>query len=375
MKLGIIRLYMGESGKVGYYNIQELGLAKALLKKGIKTDIFFLRKSKDKKILINNICDGIRIIYMPAFKLGNHGIINPRFILDYDLDIIHLLSDNQIMAPNFIKFCNKNNIPIYNYIGTIYSDTNNKFKKSIMNFLVKRNVRYFKRSINVAKTIQVKNALENQGVEKVKLIPVGLDLDIIPDIKKSKNDLRKELNLPINKKILLFVGRFEKYKNPIKALEVLKILNEISFNYYLVMIGTGSMKEKVLNYVNEYKLNNNIIIIDKIENNKIHNYYKASDVFLNFNDKEIFGMSVLEAMYQECKVIAISAPGPNYIIDNNKDGVIMKNFDYNKWAIEIDKVSNGNKLKLNPRNKIINVFNWNSIAEEYINLFLEIKRK
>ena len=41
MKLGIIRLYVGESGKVGYYNIQEIGLAKSLAKKGIYTDIFF----------------------------------------------------------------------------------------------------------------------------------------------------------------------------------------------------------------------------------------------------------------------------------------------------------------------------------------------
>ena len=36
MKLGIIRLYAGVSGKIGYYNIQEIGLAKGVRKKRYK---------------------------------------------------------------------------------------------------------------------------------------------------------------------------------------------------------------------------------------------------------------------------------------------------------------------------------------------------
>ncbi len=142
MKLGIVRLYIGKSGEVGFYNIQEIGLAKALEKKGINTDIFFLiDNKKNDKVTIEEISKGIRLIYMPAKKILNHGIISPKFILDYKLDVVHLLSDNQIMAPIFISFCKKNSIPLYNVVGTINSDTNNKAKKIIMSLLKERNIK------------------------------------------------------------------------------------------------------------------------------------------------------------------------------------------------------------------------------------------
>ncbi|AWI06386.1 glycosyltransferase family 4 protein [Clostridium drakei] len=373
MKLGIIRLYVGNSGKIGYYNIQELGLAKALLKKGIETDIFFLNTSKNKKVIINNISDGIRIIYIPAIKLGNHGIINPKFILDYNIDVVHLLSDNQFMVPSFLKFCKRKSIPIYNYVGTIYSDTNNKFKRRIIDLISERNIRYLKRNIVVAKTVEVKNVLKSKGIEKVRVISVGLDLNIIPDIKKNKNELREELKLPRDKKILIFVGRLEEYKNPLQAIKIMKELNNKSTNYYLIMVGTGSMKDIVIKRIDKYNLTSNIKIIDKIENNKIHNYYRASDIFLNFNTREIFGMSILEAMYNKCKVIAVKAPGPNFIIDNNVNGIIIDNLECSTWVNRIMKEDNEDMGEL-ANKKIFDEFNWDSIVDKYIEMFNDISK-
>lgn len=374
MKLGIIRLYTGESGEVGYYNIQELGLAKALAKKGISTDIFFLvDKRENKEIVINQVTDKVRVIYIPAIKFANHGIISPKFILDYKLDIVHLLSDNQLMVPSFIKFCNKNNIPVYSYVGTIESDTNNKLKKIVMDFIAKRNIDCFKKSNIVVKTPNVKEKLEGYGVENVKLIPVGLDLDIIPNVDLDKYELRKELNISIDKKILLFVGRLEEYKNPIKAIELFKELRKTSNDYILIVIGQGSLKSELTSLIENYKLNNDVILIDKIQNTQIHRYYKACDMFLNFNNKEIFGMSILEAMYQGCKVTAINAPGPNFIIDNEINGVILKDFSFETWIRKIEQYINDKSMAIKARERIEKNLNWDSIAKEYIELFKEIK--
>ncbi len=49
-------------------------------------------------------------------------------------------------------------------------------------------------------------------------------------------------------------------------------------------------------------------------------YYHACDVFVNFNDGEIFGMSLLEAMYAGCPPIARHAPGPDLIIEPGTSG-------------------------------------------------------
>ncbi|MFW0899371.1 glycosyltransferase [Clostridium perfringens] len=374
MRLGIVRLYAGVSGEIGYYNIQEIGLAKALSKKGICTDIFFL-VNKNKEIIIKEINKKVRVIYIPSKKIFNHGIISPEFILNYDIDIVHLLSDNQLMVPTFIKFCNKHNIPIYNYVGTINSDTNNKFKKFIMSILEKRNIKWFKKSKLIAKTPTVKKELESRKVENVKVIPVGLDLDIIPQLKIDKVQIREQLNIPINKKVIIFVGRLENYKNPIKSIELMKKLKEISNEYFLIIIGQGSLKNKIVDLIKNYNLEKDILLIDKLENSKIHKYYKASDIFINLNDKEIFGMSILEAMYQGCNVIAIDAPGPKFIIDNKINGIIMKNYDLDKWINSIkENIENKCMSKLANR-KVIDYFNWDSIATEYQCLFKVIKEK
>lgn len=369
MKLGIIRLYMGESGSIGYYNIQELGLAKALLRKGIKTDIFFLTKLDNENAIIQNFDDGIRIIYISALRLGNHGIVNPKFILDYNLDIIHLLSDNQLMVPTFIKFCRKKNIPIYNYVGTISSDTSNIAKKLFMNLISSRNIKWFKKSMTVAKTIKVKEILNRKKIKNIRLIPVGLDLAIIPNNKNNKKTLREELELPINRKIIIFVGRFEEYKKPLQAIEIMNELNKNSKDYYLVMIGEGSMKDNVTGRVNKYNLNNSIKIIERVRNNQIHRYYRASDIFINLNDKEIFGMSILEAMYQECLVIARSAPGPNFIIDDAKNGILINDYDEKKWAKTIMSLCNIKKITSEARSKVERDFNWDTISNSYIEIF------
>lgn len=374
MKLGIIRLYLGDSGKAGYYNIQEIGLAKALAKRGIITDIFFLvDKKQENKIIINEISNMIRIIYIPANKLFNHGIVSPKFILDYNIDIVHLLSDNQIMVPNFIKFCKKHNIPMYNYIGTINSDTSNKLKKFIMNNIENRNIKFFKKSNIIVKTPDVKKQLEDKGVKNIKFIPVGLDLDIIPKINTDKYSIRKKLNIPLDKKVMIFVGRLEIYKNPIKSIELFNELRKVSNDYFLIIIGKGTLKEKILNLINQYNIKKEVLFIEKIENYKIHEYYRASDIFLNFNSKEIFGMSILEAMYQECNVVAIKAPGPNTIISDKKDGLIMNDYDINKWITVIEKNINNEKMSKLASSKIINIFNWNSIADKYEYLFKNIR--
>lgn len=373
MNLGIVRLYTGASGKLGYYNIQEVGLAKALEKLGVSTYIFFLvDKKQQNKIVEKVISNNIKVIYIPAFKMKNHGIISPKFLLDYDLDVVHLLSDNQLMTSKFINFLRENNIASYSYIGTLSSDSDNLFKKKIMGVLNKRNIKAYKNSKVVAKTTSVKNNLLKNGVKDVEVIPVGLDLSIISNDDKDIYELRDELGLPNDKKILIFVGRLEEYKRPNRAIEILYEILQKDKDYYLVMIGKGSLKEMLFKQVKELNISNNIKFIEEITNKDIHKYYKVSDIFLNLNENEIFGMSLLEAMYQECKVIALRAPGPDYIIEDGISGVLVNSWNIDNFVNKIIGVSSSSMLGEDAKKRIIGTLNWDIIANRYIKLFNEL---
>lgn len=371
MKLGIIRLYCGKSGEKGFYNIQEIGLAKSLIKRGIEVDIFFLSNDIKEKYIIEELTDHIRLITIKSKRIFNHGIFQLKILDEFKIDVIHLLSDNQLFAPNVIKYCKRRKIPYYCYVGTIESDSNNFIKKSIMDFISKTNIKSYKDSRIICKTKEVEARLHYKGITNTKIIPVGLDLNIIPKIDRPIEEIKSELGFR-NNKILLFVGRLEEYKRPLKFIELMRYIIDKDQNYIGIIIGNGSLKEELYKKISEYGLDNNIILIDKVSNEEIHKYYKVCDAFINLNKNEIFGMSILEAMYQECLVIAHNAPGPDYIIDSGKDGIILDSDNFEQWISKIEESINKTFIRSNARKKIVKEFNWDSISDKFVKLISEI---
>lgn len=317
-RIAILDLYYGKSGKLGFYNSQAVGLAKAYVECG--HEVFIVRPEKRaSEISERKLEQTITLMTVPAKVLGVHSFYHLDFLLQYKIDLVHLNSDNQAYAPAVIKFCKKNHIPQYNYVGTLYSDSENKYKQFLMNFFSIRNIRYYKNSCTFVKTEHVLQQMKNKGIKKVKVVPVGLDFDVIPEIQDNKKECRKKLGLPVGKKILLYVGRLAEYKRPLDAIDLLK---NLSGEYVLVVIGTGELKENFLEMAKKKDVISRIIYIEEIPNIEIHKYYRAADCFLNFNPQEIFGMSILEASYQQCPVVARHAPGPDTIVSDGKTGFL-----------------------------------------------------
>lgn len=323
LKIAILELYYGQSGKLGFYNSQSVGLAKAYTKLG--HEVFVVRPEKEiKEIHFEKIIDKITILNLPSKTLGVHSFFDLNFLIDYQIDLVHLNADNQAFVPYVIRFCKRNQIRLYNYVGTIHSDSSNLVKRLLLEYFSERNIRCFKKSITCVKTEAVYQELKNKNVPDLRIVPVGLDFDVIPEIMEDKKNIRKKLDLPADKKILLYVGRMSEYKNPLDALEIMHKMDE---SYYLVAIGKGELQKKFSEKILEYRLESRVQCIPEIANAEIHEYYRAADCFVNFNSKEIFGMSILEALYQECPVVARHAPGPDMILKDNETGYLCETID------------------------------------------------
>lgn len=351
----IIRLYSGESGKSGFYNSQEIGLAKAFAKRHHHVIIVYPEKKADVATE-KEINDQISLLRMPCKTIGTHAKYSLDFLLERKIDIVHLNSDNQLFAPEIMKFCRKHGIIVYNYVGTLYSDSNHWMKKKFMDMVSKRNIRFFKRYPTFSKTPYVQNQLLENGVETALLAPVGLDMDIIPEIKESKDEIKEKTGLPLCKKIILFVGRLEAYKRP---LDIFSLLNLTPEDFYFVIIGNGSLKEEILKLIEKNSLQNRVKYIESIPNREIHYYYKASDFFVNLNSNEIFGMSILEAMYQGCIVVARHAPGPDYIIENGISGYLADSVE--EMGILLKMADN--RVRENAVKRICGEFSWDRTAQ------------
>ena len=355
----ILELYCGESGKLGFYNSQELGLARALVPKGICPMIVYPVKGI-KAVEEQKIEEEITILRVPCRAVGIHAFYNLNFLLEKNIDVVHLDSDNQMYAPAVMKFCAKNGIRFYNYVGTLYSDTGNFLKKKLMNLISARNMRYLKKYQTIAKTEAVGRELIQNGANHVRVIPVGLDVTQIKRTEESKEQLRGTLGLPLDRTILLFVGRQETYKRPFAALE---LLNKLGENYFLVLIGDGSLREEMAEQIRRQGLEKRVMWKKQIKNVEMFRYYCAADYYVNFNIHEIFGMSILEAMYQEGIVVARRAPGPEEIIEDGISGFLCDSDEDMCRVIGENATEN---IGRQARERVLSQFTWTKSAEHLL---------
>lgn len=355
MVFGIVQLYCGKSGEKGFYNNQEIGLARALRKFGCRTVIIY-PKTDIAARQEEQIEADIRIVYVPAKAIGVHARYDWKVLVEYGIQAAQIGSDNQLFAPSLVKFCDRHHIPIYNYVGTTQSDTNNPLKRQIMNMLYQRNCRMLKKYACFAKTEYIRKALMRLGVTHARVVPVGLDTSIIPAVTEDVDRIKEELNIPKGKKIILFVGRIDEYKRPLDAFRLFQKLDD---GYYLVMIGTGKLDDQLELLLCHARDLERINWIKKISNEKIHLYYAVSDYFINLNKNEIFGMSILEAMYQGCTAVVHHAPGPDSIIENGCSGYLVDSDEEMLQVILQGQHLDGKKV----RERVEKNFLWDTSAE------------
>lgn len=322
IRYGIVRLYCGGSGGKGFYNSQEIGLAKELNNLGYESVVFFpdiyKRTIKEEKI------DGITVVNCPAKAIGVHSRFDFRVLSKYEIEIAQINGDNQVFAPKVIKYCERNGIKTLIYSGSVETDSDSIAKRILLSLLFRRNLRAYRRHKNFVKTDYIKNRMLKYGISGVDVAPVGLDISIIPEVITEKNEIRRKWAIPMDSVVLLFVGRMEKYKRPELFIELLK---GTPSDYFGIIIGEGSCREEISDLIQKEQLSERVLTISKIPNKDIHELYKAADYYINTNNREIFGMGILEAMYQGCNVIAISAPGPETIIKNRKTGYLVENIN------------------------------------------------
>ena len=362
MNIVFLKLYITEDTGDKFYNSQETGLAKALVSRdpANRVHIILLSKSVSEKE-DREISDRITVHIYPAKGIGHHGRLHPSVLCEYEPDLVHILADNMLYAPNVINYFLRHDIKCHLYIGTLYTDSSKGYQRAISRLLMMRNIRAYRKVPVYTKTPAVLDECKEKGINAM-LAPVGLGENATILSTDSKDEIRRRYDLPADKKILLFVGRFEEYKHPLDAV---KLLNSMDDVFYLLMIGKGPLTEDVRLEIQKQGLEKRIKLIDRLPNSEMRHIYRACDFYINFNPDEIYGMAILEAMCHECPVFAISASGPEFLIDDGKTGFICSSPD--DMAKRIIETAGDDELievvKTGARSKVLNNFTWDKTVQ------------
>ena len=155
--------------------------------------------------------------------------------------------------------------------------------------------------------------------------------------------------------MLVFVGRLDAYKQPLDLVPLLQAAPD----WYAVIIGQGAQSDELARRLTEAGLMGRCRLIPQLPNAQVHIYYHACNAFVNLNENEIFGMSLLEAMYAGCPPVARHAPGPDLIIENGISGYLCDTVA--EMAAALDKTTDA--MGHAAQNRVNEHFLWQNSAE------------
>lgn len=246
MKIGILCTMINGFGRKGFYNTQEIGLGRAMIRKGHRVIIYKCLKENGnasrEKIEIE---PGLTILYLPVPGLGAHGYLKTKE-LDKNLNGLLCFTDNQIFMPHIYQFCKKNGICFVPYVGAAHSLYGGIHAKVMNTWFSMGTLRILKRNYVLAKTEEAKQELISLGVKHVIIAPVGLDEAVLKkDFRKyDRTQLRMQYGFAEDDVLLCNVSRLEPEKRPLDLIEILMhIRNKKKFR--LLLIGEGVLRQEV----------------------------------------------------------------------------------------------------------------------------------
>ena len=172
--------------------------------------------------------------------------------------------------------------------------------------------------------------------------------------------IKKKSNTKIQ---ILNVGTLKTQKDHKTLIKAFSLL-ENPDRYHLNIVGDGPLKNELIQFVNDLKLQNYITFHGFQKNLK--NFYLNSDLFVLSSIYEGFGNVIVEAMSYGVQIISTDCPsGPSEILDNGKYGILVPTNDEKSISSAIKNIINNKfdvKLLIN-RAKDFEIMN---ITKQYL---------
>lgn len=353
------------------YNCQELGLAQALIKKGLKVSLILAGTKNEEKVFEH---EGFKIkIYFLKYISINQALsyfFNLHSLLSQlSPTVIQIHEFGMLMSYSTLLWANKRNIKTILIQGSYQTTQKPVFKQLEILY----NQTFGKYLLNHVHSIGCKSLMAAQYIHRYSTKPthatyIGLDIN------KFQNEIEIDWinKLHLNgKKILLYIGILEKRRNP---LFLAQVMEKLPSNYVLLIAGDGPLYKTVKEYSELHNLTEKITLLGRLKQEEVPSLYKASDLFLLPSNYEIYGMVILESMYFGTPVVSTMTAGAEVLIKNNEDGIIInEELNENHWAQKIQEIiENFDALKEMSHKaslKIRNNFVWDKACDRFLKIY------
>lgn len=246
-------------------------------------------------------------------------ILRKFYIKDnYDVEISF-----NYQIPSFLTSSKKSVYNIQWNHGDIYDLKENPFKRFLQTLSYKKANKIVAISKNTENSIL---DLFPQYAHKLHTIYNGTNVSLI----NKESDAHTNITLKNNS--ILFLGRLEPNKNPLKLIHYIEQLISEGEDINLYLLGTGIQENAVDEYINSKKLNEHIKLLGYIS--EPYPIIKQCNAICMLSESEGFPTVFTEGMALGKPFICTPVGGTKELSNNGKCGIIVNNYEDFKQAIK-----------------------------------------
>ncbi len=223
------------------------------------------------------------------------------------------------------------------------------------------------------KIITVSNSLFNRllkfgmPLEKLIYIPNGVEVDLFSKRTKTAY-FRKKLNLSLDDKIILVVGRLEKQKGIDYLFQAIPRVINYRPDIRLILVGDGTLKKHLKDLARSLNLDKYIFFMDSYPISVMPQLYQGADFFCLPSIHEGFPLTIIEAMATGLPIIASKIEGIPDAIVEGENGFLVSPKNPADLAQKILNCINLppeslNKISELNRDKAVKLYSWKNITK------------
>ena len=185
----------------------------------------------------------------------------------------------------------------------------------------------------VVNSAWLKNYLVEHGSKSNKVIVIHNGIDCTRQICLLESNLIKsKLDIPEDAPIVTIVARLHPMKDHYTFFDAIKYIKRYYPNICVLVVGDGAERDRLIKYVRKNTLSNNVRFLGDIGSMLPEIYRISNALMLTSQYGESFPNVLLEAMSASVPVIASNISGIPEIIEDGRNGYIVKKKDASQFA-------------------------------------------
>ncbi len=286
-----------------------------------------------------------------------------------DPDLVHIQSTIPLFSLFGLLTKNAYNelLTLHGYIREEYK-THRGFKKIINLFFGVPLERIVLEKIQtiISLTPQMKKLIQDKSKSKIVIIPNGIDLEHIKQIKP-----RNDINAPS----IFYLGMLTKGKGISDLINAIELAQKDVTDLTLYIGGTGPYETQLRELVRKSNLQEHVHFLGFLDETKKFTYMKAIDIFILPSHWESFPIVLLEALACGKPIITTDIGGTSYAVTHGENGFLYKPREFNQLVKHMKELLLNNQLRETMKEQNLKKsidFDWKRIALKTKNLYNEI---